>query len=202
MTSFELMFEVESPNDDLVDRLYDSEDAIISSHSGLTLVTMTFEGVSAMSAAKCAVIRLEELGFVVARLYEDLVTRTEIAERASVTPQAVGSWIRGERQATQHGEFPKPFSIAGGSRGLWLWREVNEWLKGLGKDDGVEYPSRLDYLYVNEWMVSRTCLSRYTKVGQVQVSTARSVSIPLFSGGSVTPSNSLGEWKLHVGVGM
>lgn len=86
----------------------------------------------------------------VIRLYEDLVTRQDIADRTSTTRQAVGNWVRQERRdhrADGGSPFPDPYNIVG--RGVWLWSEVNEWLLQRGKGDGLRYPSASDYAKVN-----------------------------------------------------
>lgn len=75
------------------------------------------------------------------RVYSDLVTRAQIAERAGVTRQAVGLWIRGERHTDP--AFPEPHVLGGG--GLWLWRDVDQWLAEVGlPHDEVSYPTHLD----------------------------------------------------------
>ncbi|WP_143448517.1 hypothetical protein [Kineosporia sp. A_224] len=154
MGDFELMFEVCPPEGDTLDALYANEDALLSTHGTTTLVTMTSEGASALAAAKAAVGRLERLGFVVRRLYEDYVTRSEIARRAGVTPQAVGLWARSERRNSNAPPFPEPCNFAGNSE-LWLWHDINGWLSHLAKGDGLKHPTWVDYVLTNEWLLSR-----------------------------------------------
>lgn len=55
----------------------------------------------------------------------DLVSLSEIAERAGVTPQAIAMWHVRD-QGTSQG-FPLPVRDVPRSR-LWLWAEVEPWL--------------------------------------------------------------------------
>jgi len=156
MADYELTLEIRRPTDVQIAALYDAEDALVSSHGQTSLVTMTAEGSSALAAARRAVASLEQHGIEACRLYEDLVTRSEIARRCEVTSQAVGLWTRGERQSGASRPFPEPNNYACGSTELWLWHDVNDWLTQLGKSDGMAHPSRVDYVLVNDWLLQRT----------------------------------------------
>ncbi len=149
MAEYELTFKLDPLTDEQEDAVYDATDAVVGVHGGTTLATITGDGCSATEAAKRAVTVLELHGAVVRRLYEDLVSRSMIAERAGVTPQAVGHWARGERQA----DFPEPFNHAAG--GLWIWGEVNTWLGRRDLGDGLNHPYGIDYIHVNDWLSSR-----------------------------------------------
>jgi hypothetical protein len=126
MAEYELTFELDEITEAQKDRIYDAYDAVVAVHGRTTLVTRTASGATGVAAATSAVAELEALGVVVRRLYEDLVSRAQIAERAGVTPQAVG-----------------------------LWAEVNTWLVTQGKGDGFQHPGRHDYLQTNSWLISR-----------------------------------------------
>jgi len=160
MTEFELIFETAEISDDQESAIYAEFDAAISQHSGVTLVTVTAQGVSALDASLDAVARIRRLGVSPVRLYEDLVTRATIAERAGVTPQAVGHWIRGERHAAE--PFPVPFNVAAG--GIWLWGDVNEWLRRTAPNlaDTMSYPRQEDYLTVNAELRKQVALTATT----------------------------------------
>jgi hypothetical protein len=71
----------------------------------------------------------------------ELVGVTDIANRVDVTREAVRLWVKGARGP---GDFPECVgSIGGGERGsrqIWPWSEVNEWLeRNLGLGDGYRY---------------------------------------------------------------
>jgi hypothetical protein len=149
MSEYECMFVVDPLSDDLEEELASSLDAFVGGHGAVTLVTINIEGPDAVVAAQDAVGKMESLGVGVRRLYDDLVTRTQIATRAAVSTQGVGLWARGERQVDR--PFPEPFVLAGG--GLWRWGEVNEWLRQSGhKHDDVCHPSAVESAQLNSWL--------------------------------------------------
>lgn len=152
MASHELMLLVDALAEDQEDALIDGYDAVVNSHAAGTIVALAADGPSAQVAARNVIVAMQDLGVRVNRLVEDLVTRSMIAERAHVTPQAVGQWIRGERQGR---DFPRPYTVAGG--GLWLWSEVNRWLRTLDDDlgDGLCHPDLVDYTEINHWLLHR-----------------------------------------------
>lgn len=137
---YEICFEVRPMTEDVEDAVARAFDCLIATHSGVTTVTLSAPGPDCVAAATTAIEGLRAAGAQPVRLVDDLVGRSEIARRASITPQAVGLWIRGERHATPR--FPAPFILAGG--GLWLWGEVVDALAVRDKviQDGVRYPSR------------------------------------------------------------
>ncbi|MDO5286498.1 MAG: hypothetical protein Q4G45_06695 [Actinomycetia bacterium] len=151
MITCELMLDIDPVDEGLEDAIVSTWDALVATHGESTVLTITAEGFSVESAARSIVAELEEAGARVRRLLEDLVTRSTIASRTGVTPQAVGLWVRGERQRTA---FPAPYNPATG--GLWLWGEVNQWLAANGKPaDDIVYPSREDYPRCNAWLLDR-----------------------------------------------
>jgi hypothetical protein len=153
VTTIELIFSVDPMDDDVVWEIYEKFDAVVATHSGITLIEVSVEGNHPVRAAKKAVRELERIdGVHVLRCYEDLVSRADIAERASATVQAVGHWIRGTRHKGH--PFPQAFNLVNG--GVWLWGEVNNWLARVGKPvDNAYYPSREDHLEVNKWITER-----------------------------------------------
>ncbi|MDR3202498.1 MAG: helix-turn-helix domain containing protein [Bifidobacteriaceae bacterium] len=149
---FELVFEVDPISQTMLDRLYTTVDydVMTSGHSGVTLLTAAVPAASAIRAADAVVSDLLHIGIRPLRLVEDLVSRSEIARRAGVTPQAVGQWLRGERR--EGVEPPRPYVLASGQ--LWLWGEVRQWLTSLGQatddsEDDIVYPTRRDHMTVN-----------------------------------------------------
>lgn len=145
--SYELTFEIDPVPESVEDAIAAAFDCVIAAHAGVTTVTLTTEGKTSLAAAQDAAESLREIGAPPRRLVEDLVGRTEIAERAGVTRQAVGLWVRGERHATS--SFPAPYVLAGG--GMWLWGEVLPALRarGIDVDDPMEHPTRADVHLIN-----------------------------------------------------
>jgi hypothetical protein len=146
LDTYELIFETSELAEDVEDAIYEAFDALVSQRGRDSFVTLSAEGESAFEAAAAAIAGLQALGAEVRRMTEDLVTRANIAERAGVTTQAVGLWVRNERH--QEDPFPAPYNHVAG--GVWLWSEVNDWLaRGHGAADGLRHPSRDDYAQVN-----------------------------------------------------
>lgn len=151
MSQYEWIFVVDGLTDDAVDAIYETHDALVSRHGGLTLLTVTAEGGTSVEAAKNIIAQLQQERRLirVQRAYEDLVTKVDIAGRCNTTPQAVGQWVRGKR--LRDFPFPECFSLTAG--GIWLWGEVNDWLRQTGKpSDDIEYPRRDDYASINQWI--------------------------------------------------
>ena len=151
MAQYEWILVIDELADDAVDAVYETCDALISRHAGLTLLTVTAQGGTAVEAAKTIITRLQQERQLikVQRAYEDLVTKVDIASRCHTTPQAVGQWVRGKR--LRDFPFPECFSLTAG--GIWLWGEVNDWLYRTGKQgNDIEYPHREDYVSINHWI--------------------------------------------------
>ncbi|MBI9113624.1 helix-turn-helix transcriptional regulator [Sanguibacter suaedae] len=142
MPQFEMTFEIPAVPEAVEDAVADAMDAVIATHSGVTLLTVEIGADGCVEAARSAIAELRSLGAPPVRLVDDLVTRSQIADRTGVTRQAVNLWVNGQRQAGT--VFPAPFVLAGG--GLWLWGEVVEALRARGTeiDDGVAFPTRRD----------------------------------------------------------
>lgn len=157
MSEFELIFAVDDLSDDIIDQVYDRYDSIVAGHGSVTLLTVTAEGSTALNAAITVIKDLEKIdGVIISRCYEDLVSRRDIADRCEVSPQAVGQWIRGDRQRGY--AFPDPFNFVSG--GIWLWGEVNSWLRRSGLNhDSISYPCRDDYAEINRWIRSHRARS-------------------------------------------
>jgi len=144
---FELAFEVADPSESALEQVEDAYDCVLSTHGRSALLTLLVPGESALAAARDAIAALSPAGITIERLVDDLVTRADIAARAEVTTQAVGLWVRGERN--REVPFPEPYVYAG-SVTLWLWGEVVDFLRtvGLSIDAGVHYPSRQETLRI------------------------------------------------------
>lgn len=163
MGQYELTFDVDDLSDDTIDKIYDRFDAVVGSHADVTFLTLTAEGPTAVVAAKRAVEELEsELAVVIGRVVEDLVSRVDIATRSESTPQAVGQWIRGDRH--RGFPFPQRYSLVAG--GVWLWGEVNEWLRRVQKkhDESMLFPRREDHDEINAWLKDRRTQHQVSQV--------------------------------------
>jgi transcriptional regulator with XRE-family HTH domain len=155
VSTYELIFQTEPLTETVMDAIEAEFDALISGHGTSYMVTVSAEGRDAVTAADSALLHLRNLGAHPYRLVEDLVSRSEIARRVGVAPQAVGQWIRGERRAEQ--PFPEVFNAVAG--GVWLWADVVDWLEhvnvpGVDLDEAVAHPHREDYWAVNHRLVA------------------------------------------------
>lgn len=151
MRDFELIFVTREVSDDKADELMSEVDAFVGGHGDLTLVTITSPGESALKAAHGALLRLRRFGIQALRLYDDLVTRNQIANRIGKTAQAVGYWTRGERKSG----FPQPYVLAAG--GLWRWQEVDAWLAEEDHEYAksrppLSYPTAAEVDEINVWL--------------------------------------------------
>ncbi|APE17770.1 hypothetical protein BOH72_23410 [Mycobacterium sp. WY10] len=154
MTAYEFIYvldDVGELGDPRVDAAEADLDVVFERHGDLCLATVTVEGSTACLAAVDGAHHLANAGFGVLRSYPDLVNRAEIAERLGCTRQAVGNWVRGERQSTT--PFPAPIHLAAG--GLWLWSDVVKWLAATGQADvspELSFPSIGDHLWVDAFL--------------------------------------------------
>lgn len=173
MALYELIFEVDSLDEATTEAVYAGFDALVSDRGDTTTLTITAEGSTAPEAAKRIVDDLtESLNVGFHRLVEDLVTRADIAQRSGTTPQAVGLWINGNRRKLHR--FPSPFNRVGG--GVWLWSEVNDWLRRAGKphDSDLNFPARCDYAVINAWISDSQVRKKMATIEtHVQVTTRR-----------------------------
>lgn len=126
-------------------------DAIVATHSQLTVVSFVCEGSTGIGAVKSAAQTLARIGIQCLRTYPDLVSRQAIADRTGLSRQAIGNWIRGDRKADD--PFPPPVNLVGG--GAWLWGEVDEWLKRQGYEaDPVRHLSLKEHAVLDNWLLT------------------------------------------------
>lgn len=186
MTAYELIFvldEVGELGDPRVDAVEAELDALFERHGDLCLATISVEATSAYSAAVEGVRHLVAAGFVVRRSYPDLVNRAEVAERLGVTRQAVGNWIRGERQSAV--VFPSAVHLAAG--GLWLWGDVIDWYRASGceiTDPELRYPSIDDHVAIDAYVQNQR---RWTVLAGNATATTTAYTFTLAWQRSVTP---------------
>jgi hypothetical protein len=125
-------FETISPMsiEDLGQAFYAQFDGVLAERCGRIGVWVYVEASSALHAAMSVIPRLEEIGFSVVRVDQDLVDGPEIANRLNVSRQAVQHWAVGTRGSS----FPVPVGFVGGKR-LWTWGQIAEWARREGKTD-------------------------------------------------------------------
>ena len=130
-TYYDLTFVVDPVSDQLVDNLYEQGDFDfnLSGCDGLVLFsTSIFVDDPVLGALKFA-HKLQSHDVHVRRLDHGLVNQTVIAKLCGVTRQAVSLWVNNIDTADL---FPPPFTFV--TAPLWVWGEVNEWLKRTGKN--------------------------------------------------------------------
>lgn len=132
MAEYRVGFEAISPLsiEDLGQAFYDRFDGIVSERCGRITVAVYVEAHSGLQAAMSIIPRLEEIGFSVVRVDQDLVDGPEIASRLGVSRQAVQHWAIGTRGSS----FPVPVGAVGGKR-LWTWGQIVDWARREGKTD-------------------------------------------------------------------
>lgn len=131
---FEFTFVVEADLDDeaFEDRFFEAgcDDATFLVMRGNGHLCFDREATSYKEAVLSAYRQIIGTNTEIVRFEPDfLVSQAEIAERARLTKQAVGHFIRGERRAG----FPAPAARINSSSPLWDWVEVSEWLVKQGK---------------------------------------------------------------------
>lgn len=159
---YELTFVVSGEtvdNEDAVTNLYQAHGAMLYRAGGTDLLTLTHEGETAVAAALGAVNAVSSVTpkIRIHRLDRDLVGIQEIAERTERSRQNVTQWIKGERKADGP-PFPSPEGTAGRAS-VWLWTEVNAWLKHHGLDDGLHYPSRDEMALIDAAILTTTTVT-------------------------------------------
>lgn len=152
MPAFEMTFEVPPVPDAVEDRIVELLDATIAEHLGVRTATILVDAHDCVAAAAAALDLFQHAGVTPRRLVDDLVTRTQIAERVGVTRQAVSNWVSGVRQVGS--EFPPPYVLTGG--GLWLWGEVVDYLRGIGVavEEDATFPTRREAQLVADLIAS------------------------------------------------
>lgn len=93
----------------------------VEDRRGLQLLTLTSEGMRAATTAITVVDQLVAAGVRPQRTHPDLVSRQDIADRAGVTRQAVGQWVRGVRQALRLSRFRTTRLPGGSGSGAMSW---------------------------------------------------------------------------------
>jgi hypothetical protein len=135
-------------DEQVVSRLTDTFDGVLSWNLGIHRLAVCGEGRSAIEALEKLRPRLasEVPSLRLLRLDPDLVGVSDIADRIGRSRQNVQQWVTSERHAQQ--PFPPPEGSAGRSP-VWRWAEVNEWLKPLGIDDHMLWPTREEAAFID-----------------------------------------------------
>ncbi|WP_159941882.1 MULTISPECIES: AlpA family transcriptional regulator [unclassified Nocardiopsis] len=154
MAEYEFVFVTDGislDDHDAVRVLSDGFDALVSSWNGTVRVSVAAPGPDAVSAARTLLERLHAAlpGVRLVRLDREFVGVSDIAERTGRTRQNVTQWIRGQRRDGV--PFPAPEATVGRSQ-VWLWSEVNAWLRGIGLDDGELRPTRAEMTEI-DWLL-------------------------------------------------
>lgn len=124
MPTYELIFVVTNIGEEREERLL-SDGISVATMGRMQLAFVDSFGDSFDAAATRAIGALTAERVRIERGYLDLVTKSEIAERAGVTKQAVAKWVKKT-------DIPDPFPVEfdhGPTGPLWEWGKVNEWLR-------------------------------------------------------------------------
>lgn len=119
----------------LEDALFEAgcDDALINYKNGTVYLDFDREGDDLEEVILSAIKNTEASNIgakIVSVAPEHLVSLSDIAERTSMTRQAVSLFIQGERGS---GNFPKPVLKIINKSPLWRWSAVAEWLYQQGK---------------------------------------------------------------------
>lgn len=150
---FEFTFVVSGVNvhdDELVAILLERLDAILAKAAGATVLTVAIDGINAIDAARNAALECTELvpKLRLIRLDRDLVGAVEIAERTGRSLEDVTQWVSGEKHLGLT-PFPTPEGVVARTR-VWLWTEVNDWLRQLDLNDVELRPSREEMTAIDD----------------------------------------------------
>lgn len=149
MRTYELTFIIDPIDDATIDRL--AAEGIDWSQTGrLQFAHVDETSVSCADAVKTALGNLQSLGVRASRLRLDLVSSSEIAARTGVSRPAVTKWTK-ETSGSQAFPIEFDWSTTGP---IWVWADVNDWLKTTGKAgyDEVCSPSLAEVEQANRWI--------------------------------------------------
>lgn len=151
VSNYELTIVVEDVGEDQEIALLDEGISLLTA-GRLQQASVEASGDSFLDAVKQAVAELEGLGVRVKRVHLDLVTKSEIAQRAGVTKPTVDRWahkVNGDAFPVEHA-----WGITGP---VWAWGDVNEWLRRNGKEtyDGFCTLNHEQVEEANHWLKNR-----------------------------------------------
>lgn len=142
-------------DEDAVRALRERLDALLARAAGQDLITIAYPGGDAVDAALRAAGAITHVvpKARALRLDPGLVGISDIAELTERTRQNVTQWINGKRQGRR--PFPAPIGTAGQSL-VWLWTDVNTWLRDLDLDDGMNYPAPAEITTIDRLLRQQT----------------------------------------------
>lgn len=131
MTSYEFTLRLNREvTEDEVEALYKAGcgDAGVETGPQGTVIEFDREAPNLATAIASAVRDVEKIPGLraVGLACEELVTLLDIAQRVSLSREAVRLWSTGQRGP---GDFPTPVVTTSGGERLWDWREVSKWLR-------------------------------------------------------------------------
>ncbi|UJH69600.1 hypothetical protein [Ornithinimicrobium sp. INDO-MA30-4] len=128
MNHYEVNVTVDHVSPELAEKIVDELDGTSGhDHAGAPYMSAVFSGDTYLDALRAAARWLEDNGAHCLRVHEDLVTKSDIASRLSVTRQAVHQWVTGKRGLAG---FPAASNPVSG--GVWLWGDVQRWAMSKG----------------------------------------------------------------------
>lgn len=113
--------------DDFEDRFFEAgcDDATLSLQRGLIIADFAREAESLSAAIASALQNVWAAGAEITRVEPDpLVSLSDIAERSTLSRQAISLYAKGERGA----DFPPPAVKIMSGHPLWDWGRVADWL--------------------------------------------------------------------------
>ena len=126
---------VDEKTPNVEDSLFEAgcDDALVNFKNGAIYLDFDREGDDLESTIISAIKDIESAkigAMIVSVAPEHLVSLSDIAERVSITRQAVSLLMQGTRGA---GNFPKPILKISNKSPLWRWSAVAEWFYQQGK---------------------------------------------------------------------
>lgn len=133
----------------LEDALFEAgcDDALINYKNGTVFLDFDREGENLENTIISAIKDIESANIgarIISVAPEHLVNLSDIAERVSMTRQAVSLLIQGARGS---GNFPKPILKISNKSPLWRWSAVAEWFYQQGK---ISDPNVIESAYIFE----------------------------------------------------
>ncbi|HAU1788577.1 hypothetical protein [uncultured Legionella sp.] len=122
-------------------------DALINYKNGTVFLDFDREGENLENTIISAIKDIESANIgarIISVAPEHLVNLSDIAERVSMTRQAVSLLIQGTRGS---GNFPKPILKISNKSPLWRWSAVAEWFYQQGK---ISDPNVIESAYIFE----------------------------------------------------
>ena len=149
----ELLYEgIDLEDEDTLSKLAEVEVDGAGPHDDqLVQITASIPADNAIRAATQLVNRMREFlpSATPVMADRDLVNVSDIAERISVSREAVRHWSNGLRR---EGNFPPPIDSPGGSK-VWQWGAIHAWLRlNLSIWDGLIYPNHQELGCIDNYL--------------------------------------------------